>query len=421
MFPSPPAPTSGLLKVGDDAATTDLHCWGPAIRDGPGPRPVAPPTWRRRCRVSPPSRIDVAIANARCSTSRRGGTDRRRAGATLDVNVVGGPTLLAVVPSCGAWDEAIVTLSGGLGGPRPAERERRGLRRLGHAHRSAGARHHGTGVTASAIAPGRCRRRSGGVLEVGPEQAGRLYAAVASMPPIEPLQALLMFLLSDESSYCQVVASARRESPTPASRSASVIGRHVSNCGGSTRRSTASIDDDTVSLIGCGSQRQAGRRPAPRRGRTGRGDRPAGRRRRPRKRSGNSPRVAGVSGIGDERRRFGRRVPSVHHWRRSPRRAAAGVHVPSRSRAPVLEPLERLRDVAAANGAEVRGLQPQFTRSARSATARRALRRLYVRARYGHGGRIGWREWAPTGSDRAGVNHRSGPISSTSCDSSSAA
>jgi predicted dehydrogenase len=80
--------------------------------------------------------------------------------------------------------------------------------------------------------------------------------------------------------------------------------------------------------------------------------------------------------------------------------AASGVHVliekPGADR---LEPLENLRDVAAANGVEVRvGYNHRFHPAAllaRELLAGRADEHLlYIRARYGHGGRVGYeREW----------------------------
>jgi 3-oxoacyl-[acyl-carrier protein] reductase len=76
----------------------------------------------------------------------------------------------------------------------------------------------GTGITVNAVAPGPVPTTfMREVLEVGPERAGPdLYAAMASMPAadLDPLRQLLMFLVSDESSWLSGrCLSARWETP----------------------------------------------------------------------------------------------------------------------------------------------------------------------------------------------------------------
>jgi 3-oxoacyl-[acyl-carrier protein] reductase len=183
-------------------------------------------------------RIDVAVANA-AVLGPVGVVEQTDADAwrhTLDVNVVGVANVArAVVPIMQrrGWGRIVTLSGGGLGGPRPAERTSAYV-----ASKAAvvvltevlAAELDGTGITANAVAAGAVPTTfMREVLEVGAERAGpELYAAVESMPPadLEPLRQLLMFLVSDESSWLSGrCLSARWESPdTLRAEAASVVG-----------------------------------------------------------------------------------------------------------------------------------------------------------------------------------------------------
>jgi NAD(P)-dependent dehydrogenase (short-subunit alcohol dehydrogenase family) len=183
-------------------------------------------------------RIDVAIANA-AVLGPVGLVEQTDADAwrhAIDVNVVGVANVArAVAPIMrrGGWGRIVTMSGGGLGGPRPAERTSAYV-----ASKAAvvvltevlALELDGTGTTVNAVAPGAVPTTfAREVLEVGAERAGpELYATVASMPPADlaPLRRLLMFLLSDESSWLSGrCLSARWESPdTLRAESANVVG-----------------------------------------------------------------------------------------------------------------------------------------------------------------------------------------------------
>lgn len=156
--------------------------------------------------------IDVAVANAAVlgPIGVIEGTDPLEWAEALQINVAGTAAVVrAVLPSMRArgWGR-ILTMSGaGVGGPNLPERVSAYVASKGATMvlTEALAKELPSGVTINAIAPGAIPTGfMHGVLEAGPEIAGTdLFdaAQASTMPDLEPLREMIMYLTSEDSAW----------------------------------------------------------------------------------------------------------------------------------------------------------------------------------------------------------------------------